>query len=43
MVLETTHRTATGTAVVVDALAMGEGNRGHAPRPRTRRISCCGR
>ena len=30
MVLETTHRTATGTAVVVDALAMGDGNRGHA-------------
>ena len=29
MVLETTYRTATGTAVVVDALAMGEGNRGH--------------
>ena len=30
MVLETTYRTATGTAVVVDALAMGDGNRGHA-------------
>ena len=29
MVLETTYRTATGTAVVIDALAMGEGNRGH--------------
>ena len=29
MVLETTYRTPTGTAVVVDALAMGEGNRGH--------------
>src|SRR5256885_3149004 len=29
MVLETTYRTAAGTAVVVDALAMGEGNRGH--------------
>jgi GH15 family glucan-1,4-alpha-glucosidase len=30
MVLETTYETPTGTAVVVDALAMGEGNRGHA-------------
>jgi GH15 family glucan-1,4-alpha-glucosidase len=29
MVLEATYRTATGVAVVVDALAMGEGNRGH--------------
>ena len=29
MVLETTSRTGAGTAVVVDALAMGEGNRGH--------------
>ncbi len=29
MVLETTHHTPTGTAVVVDALAMGEHNRGH--------------
>src|SRR4051812_45383485 len=29
MVLETTHTTATGTAVVVDALATGDGNRGH--------------
>jgi alpha,alpha-trehalase len=30
MVLETTHRTPTGTAVVVDALATGLGNTGHA-------------
>src|SRR6476660_3410364 len=30
MVLETTHVTATGTAVVLDALATGGGNRGHA-------------
>jgi GH15 family glucan-1,4-alpha-glucosidase len=30
MVLETTYVTPTGTLVVVDALAMGEGNRGHA-------------
>ncbi len=30
MVLETTYRTPTGTAVVVEALATGLGNRGHA-------------
>ena len=29
MVLETTHHTATGTVTVTDALAMGDGNRGH--------------
>jgi GH15 family glucan-1,4-alpha-glucosidase len=29
MVLETTYRTPTGTLTVVDALAMGKGNRGH--------------
>src|SRR5215471_10547644 len=29
MVLETTVQTGTGVAVVVDALAMGQGNRGH--------------
>ena len=45
MVLETTYVTATGTAVVVDALAMGEGNRGHAlgrdaPHLLLRRIEC---
>ena len=45
MVLETTHRTATGTAVVVDALAMGEGNRGHdlgrdAPHLLLRQVTC---
>src|SRR6478609_7091623 len=45
MVLETTHHTATGTAVVVDALAMGEGNRGHelgkdAPHLLVRRVVC---
>ena len=45
MVLETTYRTATGTAVVVDALAMGEGNRGHdlgreAPHLLLRRVTC---
>jgi GH15 family glucan-1,4-alpha-glucosidase len=45
MVLETTYRTATGTAVVVDALAMGEGNRGHdlgkdAPHLLLRQVAC---
>jgi GH15 family glucan-1,4-alpha-glucosidase len=45
MVLETTYHTATGTAVVVDALAMGLGNRGHelgrdAPHLVLRRASC---
>jgi GH15 family glucan-1,4-alpha-glucosidase len=45
MVLETTIRTATGVAVVVDALAMGEGNRGHglgadAPHLLLRRVTC---
>src|SRR3984885_13124879 len=29
MVLETTSRTPTGTVVIVDVLAMGDGNRGH--------------
>jgi GH15 family glucan-1,4-alpha-glucosidase len=45
MVLETTYRTATGTAVVVEALAMGEGNRGHdlgrdAPHLLLRQVTC---
>jgi GH15 family glucan-1,4-alpha-glucosidase len=45
MVLETTYRTATGIAVVVDALAMGEGNRGHdlgrdAPHLLLRQVTC---
>jgi GH15 family glucan-1,4-alpha-glucosidase len=45
MVLETTYRTSTGTAVVVDALAMGEGNRGHAlgrgsPHLLLRQVTC---
>jgi alpha,alpha-trehalase len=45
MVLETTYRTRTGTAVVVDALATGEGNRGHglgrgAPHLLLRRVNC---
>ncbi len=45
MVMETTHRTKTGTVVVSDALAMGEGNRGHelgreAPHLLMRRASC---
>ncbi len=45
MVLETTYRTATGTAVVVDALATGEGNRGHglgrdAPHLLLRQVTC---
>ena len=29
MVLETTSRTPTGTVAITDALAMGDGNRGH--------------
>jgi alpha,alpha-trehalase len=45
MVLETTYRTATGVAVVVDALAMGEGTRGHAlgrdaPHLLLRQVNC---
>jgi GH15 family glucan-1,4-alpha-glucosidase len=45
LVLETTYRTTSGTAVVVDALAMGEGNRGHdlgrnAPHLLMRQVSC---
>src|SRR5580692_7350586 len=45
MVLETTFRTPTGTVVVTDALAMGDGNRGHelgqgAPHLLLRRATC---
>ncbi len=45
MVLETTFGTPTGTAVVVDALAMGDSNRGHAlgrdaPHLLLRRVRC---
>jgi GH15 family glucan-1,4-alpha-glucosidase len=45
MVLETTFRTSTGTAVITDALAMGAGNRGHelgrdAPHILLRRATC---
>jgi GH15 family glucan-1,4-alpha-glucosidase len=45
MALETTYRTTSGTAVVVDALAMGEGNRGHdlgrdAPHLLLRQVTC---
>jgi GH15 family glucan-1,4-alpha-glucosidase len=45
MVLETTFRTPTGSLVVVDALAMGEGNRGHelgthVPHLLLRRATC---
>jgi GH15 family glucan-1,4-alpha-glucosidase len=45
LVLETTYQTATGTAVVVDALAVGEGYRGHdlgrdAPHLLLRRVAC---
>ena len=45
MVLETTFRTPTGTVAVTDALAMGEGNRGHqlgkdAPHLLLRRATC---
>ena len=42
MVLETTFRTPTGTVAITDALAMGDGNRGHRARQRVRRIFCCG-
>src|ERR1700734_2017119 len=45
MVLETTFRTPTGTVAIADALAMGEGNRGHelgkgAPHLLLRRAAC---
>jgi len=45
MVLETTYVTPTGTAVVVDALATGSGNRGHAlgvgsPHLLLRQLTC---
>jgi GH15 family glucan-1,4-alpha-glucosidase len=45
MVLETTHVTDTGTAVVIDALATGLGNRGHAlgvdsPHALLRQVTC---
>jgi alpha,alpha-trehalase len=45
LVLETTYATPLGTAVVVDALAMGEGNRGHdlgqdAPHLLLRQVRC---
>jgi alpha,alpha-trehalase len=45
MVLETTFRTATGTVAISDALAMGDGNRGHelgegAPHLLLRRATC---
>jgi alpha,alpha-trehalase len=45
MVLETTYTTPTGTAVVVDALAVGKGNRGHdlgrdSPHLLLRRATC---
>ena len=45
MVLETTHRTETGTAVVVDALATGDHNRGHhlghgSPHLLLRQVGC---
>lgn len=45
MVLETTFVTATGVVTVVDALAMGPGNRGHelgngSPHLLLRRVSC---
>jgi GH15 family glucan-1,4-alpha-glucosidase len=45
MVLETTYRTPTGTAVVVDALATGLGNRGHqlgrgSPHLLLRQVTC---
>jgi GH15 family glucan-1,4-alpha-glucosidase len=45
MVLETTFFTPTGTVVITDALAMGEGNRGHqlgkdAPHVLLRRATC---
>jgi GH15 family glucan-1,4-alpha-glucosidase len=45
MVLETTFRTSTGTVTITDALAMGDGNRGHdlgrgAPHVLLRRATC---
>ena len=45
MVLETTFRTPTGTVTITDALAMGDGNRGHdlgrgAPHLLLRRATC---
>ena len=45
MVLETTIRTPTGTVIITDALAMGEGNRGHelgkgSPHLLLRRATC---
>ncbi len=45
MVLETTFRTPTGSVAIADALAMGDGNRGHqlgqgAPHLLLRRASC---
>jgi GH15 family glucan-1,4-alpha-glucosidase len=45
MVLETTHRTPTGILTVIDALAMGPGNRGHdlgkdAPHLLLREATC---
>src|SRR3954468_6941064 len=45
MVLETTYETDDGAAVVVEALAMGEGNRGHdlgkdAPHLLLRQVQC---
>ena len=45
MVLETTFRTPTGTVTITDALAMGDGNRGHdlgrgAPHVLLRRATC---
>jgi GH15 family glucan-1,4-alpha-glucosidase len=45
MVLETTFRTPTGTVAITDALAMGEGSRGHelgrgAPHLLLRRATC---
>jgi alpha,alpha-trehalase len=45
MMLETTYRTPTGSVAITDALAMGEGNRGHqlgkdAPHLLLRRATC---
>jgi len=45
MVLETTFRTPTGTVAITDALAMGDGNRGHelgkgAPHLLLRSVTC---
>jgi alpha,alpha-trehalase len=47
MVLETTFRTATGTLVLVDAMALGPDDRGHqlgagAPGALLRRLGCTG-